>query len=66
MKATRPLALKVAKPAANAVKKAGDATLCSDCPLACKHLVQVIGDAGDTAPTPKHPIEVFAEALGAI
>jgi glycerol-3-phosphate dehydrogenase subunit C len=64
MKETRPMAVKVAKPAVTAFKKTGDAQLCSDCPLACKHLVQVLDDAGDPAPAPKHPIEVFAEALG--
>jgi glycerol-3-phosphate dehydrogenase subunit C len=64
MKATRPAALKVARPAARAVKQAGAAALCSDCPLACKHLAQVLADDGDTAPPPKHPIEVFAEACG--
>jgi glycerol-3-phosphate dehydrogenase subunit C len=66
MKATRPMAVKVAKPAARAVKQAGAAALCSDCPLACKHLVQVLEDGGDAAPPPKHPIEVFAEALGVL
>jgi glycerol-3-phosphate dehydrogenase subunit C len=66
MKDTRPMAVKVAKPAVNAFKKTGDAQLCSDCPLACKHLVQVLDDAGDPAPAPKHPIEVFAEALGVV
>jgi glycerol-3-phosphate dehydrogenase subunit C len=66
MKATRAHALKVAQPAARAVKQTGARTLCSDCPLACKHLAQVLGDAGDPAPKPKHPVEVFAEALGVL
>ena len=64
MKETRPHAVKVARPAVRAIKTAGDARLCSDCPLACKHLVQVIEDGGETAPAPSHPIEVLAEAMG--
>jgi len=64
MKDTFPLAVKVAKPAIRAVKKIQARHLCSDCPLACKHLVQVLEDGGDTAPPAKHPIEIFAEAYG--
>jgi glycerol-3-phosphate dehydrogenase subunit C len=58
----------VGRPAARQVAGKGNETLCSDCPLACKHLVQLIAD--DTAadapapPTEAHPIEVFARAYG--
>lgn len=65
MAETRPHALKVAKPAAAQVAQKGNATLCSDCPLACRHLVQVIGDEGKgAAPQGTHAIEVFARAYG--
>ena len=64
MKDTRPMAVKVAKPAVRAVKKTGAKHLCSDCPLACKHIAQELTDGGDQAPPPKHPIEIFAEAYG--
>src|SRR5690606_23631698 len=40
MKETYPVARKVAKNAVAAVKRANSAHVCSDCPLACKHLVQ--------------------------
>ena len=64
MKKTRPYALEVAKPAVRIIKRDGNAHLCSDCPLACKHLVQVLEDNGDAAPPPKHPIELMAMAYG--
>ncbi len=64
MKKTRPYALEVAKPAVRTIKRDGNAHLCSDCPLACKHLVQVLQDNGDPAPAPKHPVELLAMAYG--
>jgi glycerol-3-phosphate dehydrogenase subunit C len=64
MKETYPLARKVAKNAVNAVKRAASAEVCSDCPLACKHIVQELNLAGTPAPKAKHPIEIFAEACG--
>ncbi len=64
MKKTRPYALKVARPAVRTIKKNANAHLCSDCPLACKHLVQVIDDNGDPAPSPSHPIEMMALSYG--
>ena len=66
MKATRPSAVKVGKPAARLVAKAEDATLCSDCPLACKHLGQLMqAEIGSGAgPIQAHPIEVLARAYG--
>ena len=66
MKQTRPMAVKVGRPAARQVAKADDAELCSDCPLACKHLGQLlIAETGDAAqPRQSHPIEIFARAYG--
>ncbi|MGD2131592.1 MAG: heterodisulfide reductase-related iron-sulfur binding cluster [Maricaulaceae bacterium] len=66
MKDTRPLAVKVARPAVRAIDNAGAARMCSDCPLACKHLAQVIEDSGKSAPSHAHPIEIFAEAYGLV
>ena len=67
MKATRPMALKVGKPTAKAVAQKGADTLCSDCPLACKHLGQMLIaelPAGAAQPVQAHPIEVLARAYG--
>jgi glycerol-3-phosphate dehydrogenase subunit C len=70
MKETHHVARKVGRPAARQVVSKGAETLCSDCPLACKHLVQLIADdtAADTPPAPAeaHPIEVFARAYGVL
>jgi glycerol-3-phosphate dehydrogenase subunit C len=66
MKKTRPLAVKVGKPTAKAVAKAEDPELCSDCPLACKHLGQLLvaETAGQAQPRQSHPIEILARAYG--
>ncbi len=68
MKETRPAALKVGRPASRQVMTKGNETLCSDCPLACKHLAQMIGDDTSESAPPRpaeaHPIEVFARAYG--
>jgi glycerol-3-phosphate dehydrogenase subunit C len=67
MKATRAMAVKVGKPAARQVAQKKDETLCSDCPLACKHLGQLLtAELADGAAQPRqaHPIEVFARAYG--
>jgi len=64
MKETYPVARKVAKNAVAAVKRANSAHVCSDCPLACKHLVQELEIADAPAPKPQHPIEIFAAACG--
>jgi glycerol-3-phosphate dehydrogenase subunit C len=67
MKDTRPMALKVGKPAAKQVAAKGAATLCSDCPLACKHLGQMVAadlPVGAKAPREAHPIEILARAYG--
>jgi glycerol-3-phosphate dehydrogenase subunit C len=69
MKATHHVANKVGRPAARQVAGKGNDTLCSDCPLACKHLVQLIGDdtkAEAPAPAEAHPIEVMARAYGVL
>jgi len=68
MKDTHPLAVKVGKPAAKQVAQKGSAELCSDCPLACKHLGQLLSveTAGAPQPRQSHPIEIFARAYGAL
>ena len=70
MKATHQVANKVGRPAARQIAAKGADTLCSDCPLACAHLGQLLTaetrpDA-HAAPRQAHPIEVFARAYGAI
>jgi glycerol-3-phosphate dehydrogenase subunit C len=67
MKATHPLAVKVGKPAARQVAQKANDTLCSDCPLACKHLGQLVSAdlaEGAAAPAQAHPIEILAKAYG--
>lgn len=70
MKDTRPAANKVGRPAARQVTAKGNETLCSDCPLACKHLGQLIGDdtkeGAPPRPAEAHPVEIFARAYGVI
>ncbi len=69
MKKTRPMAVKIGKPAARQVAQKANGTLCSDCPLACKHLGQLlVAETGaETAqPVQAHPIEVFAHAYGLV
>jgi len=67
MKETREAAVKVGRPTARQVAQKGNETLCSDCPLACKHLGQLVsaqmGDEG-MAPRQAHPIEILASAYG--
>jgi glycerol-3-phosphate dehydrogenase subunit C len=71
MKETHAIAVKVGTPAARQVAKAANDTLCSDCPLACKHLGQLVGaeldanpDGSGGAPRQAHPIEILAQAYG--
>ncbi len=66
MKKTRAMAVKVGKPAAKQVAQKANETLCSDCPLACKHLGQLLeAEVGAGAqPRQAHPIEIFARAYG--
>ena len=68
MKKTRPMAVKVGKPAAKQVAQKGSAELCSDCPLACKHLGQMLTvETGPVLnPRQSHPIEILARAYGAL
>jgi glycerol-3-phosphate dehydrogenase subunit C len=68
MKDTHAIADKVGKPAARAVAKADDAELCSDCPLACKHLGQLLEAETLTGGQPRqsHPIEILARAYGVV
>jgi glycerol-3-phosphate dehydrogenase subunit C len=68
MKGTHQVANKVGRPTARQVAAKANTTLCSDCPLACKHTVQLLADdsAADAPPAPAeaHPIEVMARAYG--
>jgi len=66
MKETRPIAVKVGKAAARMAAQKGSEDLCSDCPLACKHLGQLISAETPDAAQPRqsHPIEVLARAYG--
>jgi glycerol-3-phosphate dehydrogenase subunit C len=66
MKETRPLAVKVGRPAARQIAKGEDGELCSDCPLACKHLGQLLEaeTLPQGQPRQSHPIQVFARAYG--
>jgi glycerol-3-phosphate dehydrogenase subunit C len=69
MKETHGIAVKVGKPAARQVAQKSNDTLCSDCPLACKHLGQLVeADLKDGAASPRqaHPIEILAQAYGLI
>jgi glycerol-3-phosphate dehydrogenase subunit C len=70
MKATHHVANKVGRPAVRQIAAKKDETLCSDCPLACKHLGQLLAaetsaDAHET-PVQAHPIEVLARAYGVL
>jgi glycerol-3-phosphate dehydrogenase subunit C len=67
MKATHDVAVKVGKPAARQVAQKANAALCSDCPLACQHLGQLVAAdlaAGQAPPSQGHPIEILARAYG--
>jgi glycerol-3-phosphate dehydrogenase subunit C len=66
MKPTSAVARKVGRPAARQVAAKNTETLCSDCPLACKHLGQLLtaetSAPAQAAPRQAHPIEIFARA----
>jgi len=68
MKPTSAVARKVGRPAARQVAAKQTETLCSDCPLACKHLGQLLtaetAATAHAAPRQAHPIEIFARAYG--
>jgi glycerol-3-phosphate dehydrogenase subunit C len=70
MKETHAVAEKVGRPAARQIAQKGSETLCSDCPLACKHLGQLLSAETAAGPgvTPRqaHPIEIIAQAYGLI
>jgi len=69
MKATHPTARKVGRPTARQIAAKGSETLCSDCPLACKHLGQLLeaetAESASAPPRQEHPIEVLARSYGA-
>ena len=66
MKPTSAVARKVGRPAAKQVAAKNTETLCSDCPLACKHLGQLLSaetsEPAHAVPRQAHPIEIFARA----
>ncbi len=65
MKESHAIAVKVGKPTAHQVAQKGNEALCSDCPLACKHLGQLVSAEltdGTAPPRQAHPIEIFALA----
>ncbi|HVN02172.1 MAG TPA: heterodisulfide reductase-related iron-sulfur binding cluster [Caulobacteraceae bacterium] len=67
MKKTYDLAVKVGRPAARQVAQKQNETLCSDCPLACKHLGELVSadlKEGAGPPREAHPIEILARAYG--
>ncbi len=67
MKKTHGMAVKVGRPAARQAAAKGNATLCSDCPLACAHLGQLVAaevGEGTAPPRQAHPIEILAAAYG--
>ena len=65
MKETHNVAVKVGKPTARQVAQKGNETLCSDCPLACKHIGQLVSaEIEGDGPRQAHPIEIMARAYG--
>ena len=65
MKETRPHAIKIGKPTTKQVAQKANAELCSDCPLACKHLGQMLiaeMPDGSDRPRQSHPIEILSRA----
>jgi glycerol-3-phosphate dehydrogenase subunit C len=66
MKETHHVAVKIGKPTARQVAQKGNDTLCSDCPLACKHIGQLVSAevASGSSPRQAHPIEIMAQAYG--
>jgi glycerol-3-phosphate dehydrogenase subunit C len=70
MKDTHQVARKVGRPAARQIAAKGKDNLCSDCPLACKHLGQLLSaetsPEAHAEPRQAHPIEIFARAYGVL
>ena len=63
MKDTHDVAVKVGRAAARQVTQKHNAALCSDCPLACAHLGQLVS-AEIEGVRQAHPIELLAQAYG--
>jgi glycerol-3-phosphate dehydrogenase subunit C len=61
MKETRPSAMKVGKPVAQAAIRQASAHVVSECPLAADHIANLMGESARAA---EHPIEVLAQAYG--
>jgi len=70
LKPTHDLAVKVGRPAARTAHGQGHAHVVSDCPLAAKHLKQIMrgmnDDEGVTPSPVAHPIELMAKAYGLV
>ena len=68
LKPTHDLALKVGRPAARTANGHGNAHVVSDCPLAAKHLKQMMRelDGGNAPSDAAHPIELMAKAYGLV
>jgi len=70
LKPTHDLALKVGRPAARTAQSQQHAHVVSDCPLAAKHLKQLMRASGDTESVvpseTAHPIELMAKAYGLV
>jgi glycerol-3-phosphate dehydrogenase subunit C len=69
MKETRPSAMKIAKPVAQAAIKQASRHIVSECPLAAIHIVEAMKVASPDAPRPEdpcHPIEMMAKSYGLI
>jgi glycerol-3-phosphate dehydrogenase subunit C len=69
LKPTHDLAVKVGRPAARAAKGQAHANVVSDCPLAAKHLKQLMRGMDGDGPVPSeatHPIELMAKAYGLV
>lgn len=67
MKETRPSAMKIGKPVAQAAIKQASSHIVSECPLAVTHIVESMRVLDPAAPRPKdpcHPIEIMAKSYG--
>ena len=62
MKATHSIALKVGRPTARQIKKKNNKYMASDCPLAGKHLKQLVQGTEILNDEALHPIELLAKA----
>jgi len=69
LKPTHDVAMKVGRPAARTAASQGHAHVVSDCPLAAKHLKQIMRGLESEGPVPSdvtHPIELMARAYGLV